>query len=161
MDTGVGKKMRIPACREEGIVKAFSSAIRLKTIGKTEEIDITRQVEAVITESGICEGMALVFTGHTTASVHLNNADKNLGEDLHDFLGELIKNKPDYRHNKGDYGRNADAHLKAVFVGNSITVPVTKGRLGLGQWQAIYFSDFDGPRARLVSVKVMGVPEED
>ena len=74
-------------------------------------------------------------------------------------MKEIVPNKPDFRHNKGDYGRNADAHLKSVLVGNSVTVPVTKGRLALGQWQAIYFSEFDGPRSRLISIKVFGAQE--
>lgn len=142
-------------------MNVFSSVIRLKTTGKSEEVDITKQVEAVIAESGIYEGTALVFTGHTTASIHLNNRDKDLGEDFHDFLRTVVPNKPEYRHNKGDFGRNADAHLKALLIGNSVTVPVTKGRMGLGQWQAVYFSDFDGPRARLISVKIMGMSEDD
>ena len=137
-------------------MKAFTSAVRIRTQAKTEEVNITNQVEAVILESGIQEGLALVFTGHTTASVHLNNADRDLEQDFHELLNELVPNKPTFRHNKGEYGRNADAHLKSLLVGNSITVPVTKGRLALGQWQVIYFSEFDGPRSRLVSVKVFG-----
>ncbi|MBI2413055.1 MAG: YjbQ family protein [Deltaproteobacteria bacterium] len=140
-------------------MKVFTTAIRIKTSAKTEEVNITNQVEAVILESNIYEGMALVFTGHTTASIHLSNADRDLEEDFHNLLKELVPNKPDFRHNKGDYGRNADAHLKSVLVGNSITVPVTKGRLALGQWQAIYFSEFDGPRSRLISIKVFGAQE--
>lgn len=138
-------------------MKAFTSAVRIRTQAKTEEVNITNQVEAVILESGIQEGMALVFTGHTTASIHLNNADRDLEQDFHDLLNELVPNKPTFRHNKGDYGRNADAHLKTLLIGNSVTVPVTRGRLALGQWQVIYFSEFDGPRSRLVSIKVFGV----
>ncbi len=141
-------------------MKVFTGAIRVKSNAKTEEVNITNQVEAVILESSILEGMALVFTGHTTASIHLNNADKDLEEDFHNFLKEIIPNKPSYKHNKGDYGRNADAHLKSLFVGNSVTVPITKGRLALGQWQAIYFSEFDGPRSRLISIKVFGRAEK-
>lgn len=137
-------------------MKVYTSAVRIKSTAKTQEVNITNQVEAVVLESGITEGMALVFTGHTTASIHLNNADKALEDDLHELLSEMIPNKTTFKHNKGDYGRNADAHLKAVFVGNSVTVPITKGRLSFGQWQAIYFSEFDGPRARLFSVKVFG-----
>lgn len=144
---------------QEGRLKVFTSAIRIKTTGKTCEVNITPQVEAVILESGIYEGTALVFTGHTTASIHLNNADKDLEEDFHDLLRELVPNKPNFKHNKGDYGRNADAHLKSVLVGNSVHLPVTKGRLALGQWQAVYFSEFDGPRSRLISIKVTGVAE--
>jgi len=137
-------------------MKAFTSAVRIRTQAKTEEVNITNQVEAVILESGIQEGMALVFTGHTTASIHLNNADRDLEHDFHELLNELVPNKPTFLHNKGEYGRNADAHLKSLLTGNSVTVPVTKGRLALGQWQVIYFSEFDGPRSRLVSVKVFG-----
>jgi secondary thiamine-phosphate synthase enzyme len=137
-------------------MKAFTSAVRIRTKAKAEEVNITNQVEAVILESGIQEGMALLFTGHTTASVHLNNADRDLEQDFHDLLNELVPNKPTFRHNKGDYGRNADAHLKSLLIGNSVTIPITKGRLALGQWQVIYFSEFDGPRSRLVSVKVFG-----
>ncbi|HXI09240.1 MAG TPA: secondary thiamine-phosphate synthase enzyme YjbQ [Thermodesulfobacteriota bacterium] len=137
-------------------MKAFTSAVRIRTQAKTEEVNITNQVEAVILESGIQEGLALVFTGHTTASVHLNNADRDLEQDFHELLNEIVPNKPTFRHNKGEYGRNADAHLKSLLIGNSVTVPVTKGRLALGQWQVIYFSEFDGPRSRLVSVKVFG-----
>lgn len=141
-------------------MKVFNSAIRIKTNAKAEEVNITNQVEAVVQESEVQEGMALVFTGHTTASIHLNNADKDLEEDFHNFLSGLVPNKPTYKHNKGDYGRNADAHLKSLLVGNNVMIPVTRGRLALGQWQAIYFSEFDGPRSRLISIKVFGAPLE-
>lgn len=137
-------------------MKVFNDVIRLQTRQKTEEVKITDMVEAVIFESGIQEGIALIFTGHTTASVHLMNDDQALEKDFHDFLNDLIPNKASYRHNKGEYGKNADAHFKSLLVGNGVTIPVTGGRPGLGQWQAIYLSEFDGPRARLVSVKVIG-----
>ncbi len=138
-------------------MKVFISAIRIKTTQKTEEVNITPQVEACLLESGVHEGMALVFTGHTTASVHLNNADKDLENDLQDFLRELVPNRPSFKHNKGEFGRNADAHIKSLLIGNSVTIPVTKGRLALGQWQVLYFSEFDGPRSRLISVKIIGM----
>lgn len=137
-------------------MKVFTSSIRLKTTQKTEEVRITDQVEAVVFESGIIEGIAVVNTGHTTASVHMNNPDRALEGDFHDFLNELIPDKPAYRHSRGDYGRNADAHFKSLMVGTSLTVPVTRGKPSLGQWQAIYFSEFDGPRNRLITVKVLG-----
>lgn len=139
-------------------MKVFNDAIRLQTTQKCEDINITSMVEAIISESGVYEGTATIFTGHTTASIHLNNADPELAKDLHDFLNATIPNKPAYRHNKGDFGRNADAHFKSLMVGNSVTVPINRGRMALGQWQAIYFSEFDGPRNRLMSVKIMGIP---
>ncbi|MBI5598754.1 MAG: YjbQ family protein [Deltaproteobacteria bacterium] len=137
-------------------MKVFSSTVRLATTKKTEEVKITDQVEAVVHESGVSDGIVHIFTGHTTASLHLNNADRDLEADFHDFLNELVPNKPTYRHNKGDYGKNADAHFKSLLVGNGVTIQVTRGKLSLGQWQAIYFSEFDGPRKRLVSIKVIG-----
>ncbi len=137
-------------------MKVFTSAIRLTTTEKAEEINITDQVEAIVSESGIQEGIAVVFTGHTTAAIHLNNSDRDLERDFHDLMNELVPDKPTFRHNKGEYGRNAHAHIKSLLVGNTTIVPVTKGRVALGQWQAIYFSEFDGPRNRLISVKVMG-----
>jgi secondary thiamine-phosphate synthase enzyme len=140
-------------------VKAYTNAIRLDTADKHGEVNITTHVEGLVYESGIVEGMALIFTGHTTASVHLNNADTALEEDLHGLLDKLVPKSREYKHNKGEYGKNADAHIKSLMLGNSVTVPVTKGRLALGQWQAIYFSEFDGPRSRLISVKVLGSAE--
>ncbi|OGQ03946.1 MAG: hypothetical protein A2W38_00385 [Deltaproteobacteria bacterium RBG_19FT_COMBO_58_16] len=142
-------------------MKVFTSAIRIRSNKKAEEVNITNQVEAVVLESNIYEGMALVFTGHTTASIHLGNADRDLEDDFHSFLDEQIPNKETYKHNKGDYGRNADAHLKSLLVGSSVTVPITKGRLVLGQWQAIYFSEFEGPRSRLISIKITGLSKEN
>ena len=141
-------------------MKAFTSAIRIKTTARTEEVNIADQVAAVVLESGVYEGMALVSTGHTTASVHLNYSDRDLEQDFHDLLNEVVPNKPTYRHNKGNFGKNADAHIKSLLIGHSVTIPVTKGRLSLGQWQAVYFSEFDGPRARLISVKVLGLSRE-
>lgn len=137
-------------------MKVFTSAIRLKASEKEEEVNITDQVEAILFESSVKDGIVVVFTGHSTAAVHLNNPDRALESDFHDFLRGVIPNKADYKHNKGEYGKNADAHIKSTVIGHSVTIPVSKGRLQLGQWQAIFFSEFDGPRSRLISVKVMG-----
>lgn len=139
-------------------MKVFNDTIRLQTTQKGEDINISSMVEAIVHESGVYEGSATIFTGHTTASIHFSNADPELAKDLHDFLSEIIPNKPTYRHNKGDYGRNTDAHFKSLLVGNSVTIPINRGRIVLGQWQAIYFSEFDGPRNRLISIKIMGIP---
>lgn len=134
----------------------FSDAMRIATTQKTEDINITDMVGAVVYESKIREGSAVVFTGHTTAGIHLNNNDPELAIDLHDLLNEIVPNKKSFKHNKGDYGRNADAHIKSVLVGNSVAIPVSNNKLALGQWQAVYLSEFDGPRNRVISVKIIG-----
>ena len=138
-------------------MKVFSNNIRLATTEKDSETNITDLVEAIVLESSVKEGSVLINTGHTTAAIHLNYADRDLEEDYMELLTDLVPNKPTYRHNKGDYGRNADAHLKSIIVGNWVTLPVSKSRVSLGEWQAIYFSEFNGPRNRLISVKVMGI----
>ncbi|MFQ5442369.1 MAG: secondary thiamine-phosphate synthase enzyme YjbQ [Thermodesulfobacteriota bacterium] len=142
-------------------MKVFTSSIRVKTAGKTEEINITDQVEATILESEIYEGMALVTTGHTTTSVYLNYADPDLNEDLQGILREIVPAASGYKHNKGEFGKNADAHIKSLLIGHGVTLPVTRGRLALGEWQTIYFSEFDGPRTRLISIKVMGLKRDE
>ena len=137
-------------------MNVFSDTIRITTTHKTEDISITDIVESVIFESKIKEGSAVIFTGHTTAGIHLNNNDPDIAEDLHGLLNELISNKKGFKHDKGDYGRNADAHIKSVLVGNSVTIPVMNNKLALGQWQGIYLSEFDGPRNRVIVVRVIG-----
>ena len=84
-------------------MNVYTNAVRLDTAAKNAEVNITTHVEGLVHESGIAEGMALVFTGHTTASVHLNNADTALEDDLHRFLNKLVPNSQSYKHNKGEY----------------------------------------------------------
>lgn len=138
-------------------MKVFASTIKFETNEKTGETDITNQIEVIIKESEVEEGSVLVFTGHTTGSVHLNNADRDLQIDFHDIMTKLVPPSDEYHHNKGDYGKNTDAHIKSTIIGQSLSIPITMGRMTLGQWQAVYFSEFDGPRKRLISVKVTGV----
>ncbi len=138
-------------------MKVFNRFIELETKKRQEEVNIKELVEAILFESGVSEGLITVFTGHTTAGVHLSNEDRALEQDFHDFLNESIPDKASYRHDRGDFGRNATAHFKSVLVGNSVTLPVTKGKIMFGKWQTLYFSEFDGPRRREVFVKVIGV----
>jgi len=138
-------------------VKVFSGSIRVSTTQVREDMNITERVAEIVSDSGINEGMVLVFTPHTTASVYINFGDRGLEEDLDSVLGELVPEGGAYKHSTGDYGSNAPAHIKSLLIGRSITLPVTRGVCGLGQWQTIYFSEFGGPRPRLISVKVMGI----
>ncbi len=137
-------------------MRIFERVIEIETTERLQEVKIRDVVEAVLYESGIKEGLLTLFTGHTTAAIHLGNEDEDLEKDFHDFLNQWIPNKPTYRHNRGDYGRNADAHFKSTLVGNSVTLPVREGRIVLGKWQTIYFSEFHGPRKREFVVKIIG-----
>ncbi len=139
-------------------MRVYSGSIRVTTSHEREDMNITERVAEIVRASGIGEGMVLVSTPHTTASVYINYGDRGLEEDLDAVLADMVPEAGAYRHSTGGYGSNAPAHIKSLLLGRGVTLPVTRGNCGLGQWQTIYFSEFGGPRPRLISVKVMGTP---
>jgi len=129
--------------------------ISLQTPRREAWIDVTGEIERVVGESGVREGMCLVFCPHTTAAVTVNeNADPDVPADVRDALARLIPAGAKFRHAEG----NSDAHAKSSLVGCSCLLPVSAGRLVLGRWQAVFFCEFDGPRTRQVWVQVLGRP---
>lgn len=131
------------------------ASLTLATSRPHEVRDITSEVEAAVRESGARDGLCTVFTPHATAAVTINeNDDPNVGVDLLDALGRLVKDHDGWRHDRVD--DNAAAHIKAAIVGPSETIPVKDGRLALGTWQNVFFCEFDGPRpSRRVHVTVV------
>lgn len=126
--------------------------IEIKTKTRNELIDITPQVEKVVEESGIAEGICVVVVPHTTAGVTVNeNADPSVKADIIAKLGQFVPANDRYLHQEG----NADAHIKAALVGTSESLLVRGGQLALGTWQGVFFCEFDGPRKRQVWVRVM------
>ncbi|BES81478.1 secondary thiamine-phosphate synthase enzyme YjbQ [Pyrodictium abyssi] len=119
-----------------------------------EVIDITTKVETIVQNSGIRNGLCLVFVPHATAAIIANEAEPGLLSDYIDFLKETFK--PDYkwRHNRID--DNAHAHLASAVIGPSRVFPVMNGRLVRGTWQNILLIELDGPRTRRVIVEIMG-----
>ncbi len=130
----------------------ITKEIQVKTKTRNELVDITPQVEKVVGESGVSEGICLLAVPHTTAAVTVNeNADPSVKADIIAKLNELAPAGDHYHHVEG----NADAHIKAVLVGSSETLLVRGGRLSLGTWQGVFFCEFDGPRTRRVWVRVL------
>ena len=123
------------------------------TKSRSQMIDVTSRVQALVTKLRVSEGFVLVYNPHTTAAVTINeNADPDVQHDLLTKLGELIpKSEKFYQHSEG----NSDSHLKAAMLGSSATVLIEDGELVLGRWQGIYFCEFDGPRQREMLVKVV------
>jgi secondary thiamine-phosphate synthase enzyme len=124
------------------------------TTGKHDQmLDITAQVQNIITQEQVQEGIALVYCPHTTAAITINeNADPDVVHDIMLRLEEMYPwNHPRDRHGEG----NSAAHLKASTLGSSELIPITAGCLVLGTWQGIYFCEFDGPRQRNCYVKVI------
>ena len=125
--------------------------IVVETRRRSEIVDITDEVRRKVRESGVNSGIALIYTPHTTSGLIINEAESGLIEDIVEALDEIIP-KISFRHNRID--NNADAHIKASIVGNSVIVPVENSDLVLGTWQRILFIEFDGPRRRKVYVSV-------
>ncbi len=127
--------------------------ITLKTTGRNQFIDITRQVESIVLQSGVRKGICIIYVPHTTAGVTINeNADPTVRKDIISSLEKLVPwREPFYEHAEG----NSAAHIKSSLIGCNQTVIVQEGKLLLGTWQGIYFCEFDGPRTRKVYVKVI------
>ncbi len=129
----------------------FHETVAIRTPGREAMIDVTREVATVVSGSGVAAGVVTLFVPHTSAGITINeNADPDVTADMLDWLRRLIPRDAGFRHAEG----NSDAHLKSSLVGTSVQVPLVDGRLVLGQWQGIYFCEFDGPRLRQLEVVV-------
>ena len=126
--------------------------ITIKTNTRAQILDITAQVQKVVSESGIAEGLCCVFIPHTTAGVTINeNADSSVRQDIVMELNKVIPFDDNYSHLEG----NSAAHIKASIIGPSVNIPVKNNNLFLGTWQGICFCEFDGPRTRKYYVKIV------
>ena len=126
--------------------------LEVRTDRHTQMIDITRKVQQVVTESGVQEGICMVFIPHTTAAVTINeNADPDVVRDFTTEIGKIVPWEDGYHHMEG----NSAAHLKSSMIGFSEHIIIENGRLVLGTWQGIYFCEYDGPRNRKCYVKII------
>ena len=118
--------------------------------------NITPEVERVVHESGVQEGLCLVNAMHITASVFINDDESGLHQDYKAWLEKLAPHDPGrYEHNLTGED-NGDAHHKRQIMGREVVVAVTKGRLDFGPWEQIFYGEFDGRRKKRVLVKVIG-----
>ncbi len=125
--------------------------VSVQTSGRNDMVDITDKVVSAVRESGIRDGICIVYIPHTTCAVTINeNADPSVKQDILTELDKIVPWKDGYRHLEG----NSAAHIKAGMFGFSQTIPVTGGRLPLGTWQGIYLCEFDGPRSRTVQIEL-------
>ncbi|MBO5227180.1 MAG: YjbQ family protein [Ruminococcus sp.] len=120
---------------------------------KEEFVSITAQVKGAIAESGVKDGICVVYSPHTTAGITINeNADPDVQTDLLLAYAKAFPDRREFRHSEG----NSAAHAKASAMGCSATLIIENGKPLLGIWQNIYFCEFDGPRVRKFYVKIMG-----
>ena len=119
-------------------------------------VNITPQVEGVVAESGVREGLCLVNAMHITASVFINDDEPGLHEDYKKWLEGLAPHDPArYRHNRTGED-NGDAHHKRQIMGREVVVAVTAGKLDFGPWEQIFYGEFDGRRKKRVLIKILG-----
>jgi secondary thiamine-phosphate synthase enzyme len=120
-----------------------------------EYINITDEVEQVVRNSDVREGMVLVSAMHITAGVYVNDAESGLIADIDEWLEGLAPFRQDYRHHQTGE-TNGDSHLKSLIIHHEVIVPITEGKLDLGPWQQVYYAEFDGQRRKRLIIKVMG-----
>src|SRR5256885_8770143 len=152
-------------------MRTHTRYLTFDTTERRQFVRITDQVQEAVDESGIAEGLALVSAMHITAGVWVNDDEPGILADTLEWLDklappswqppsntvaeQLLPEGGDYRHHRGGED-NGDAHLKNLLVHHQVIVPVTDGRLDLGPWQAIFYTEFDGQRPKRLIIKVIG-----
>jgi secondary thiamine-phosphate synthase enzyme len=127
-------------------------SMRIKTSRRTQMVDVTLEVQRVVTALGIKTGTCFLYVPHTTAGILINeHADPDVASDAEGALDRLVPLSGPYRHAEG----NSDSHVKTMLVGMTNFVFVEEGKLALGRWQGIFLAEFDGPRERRIYVKVL------
>lgn len=134
-----------------------NGSISIKTSAKDEIVDITSKVAEIVYKSKVRDGIACVFVVGSTAAVTTVEHEPGLVSDMRDAMERLYPRDIDYEHHQRWGDGNGHSHIRASFVGPSLTVPVVDRQLQLGTWQQIVFMEFDNkPRTRELSVQVLG-----
>jgi secondary thiamine-phosphate synthase enzyme len=138
-------------------VKSLTEYLTFKTKTRRAFLNITQDIEKLVTKSGVKEGLCLVNAMHITASVFINDNESGLHHDYEKWLEELAPHKPIDHYHHNDTGEdNADAHLKRQVMGREVVVAITNGELDFGPWETIFYGEFDGKRNKRVLVKIIG-----
>jgi secondary thiamine-phosphate synthase enzyme len=137
-------------------MKSKTEHLTFTVPARMDFVNITGEVERVVQQSGVREGLCLVNAMHITASVFINDDEPGLHQDYKDWLEHLAPHDPArYRHNRTGED-NGDAHHKRQLMGREVVVAVTAGKLDFGPWEQIFYGEFDGRRPKRVLVKVIG-----
>jgi secondary thiamine-phosphate synthase enzyme len=130
----------------------ITTSISVKTDKNKQMINVTERLEKLIKDNNITKGEMILFVPHTTAAVTINeNADPDVKTDMIYGLNTIVKDLDAFKHFEG----NSDAHIKSTLVGNTQTILIDEGNLMLGTWQGIYFMEFDGPRTRELTIRIV------
>ncbi|HWG50202.1 MAG TPA: secondary thiamine-phosphate synthase enzyme YjbQ [Candidatus Acidoferrales bacterium] len=136
-------------------MKFHTAYLTFNTRKHREYVHITPQVEKIVQESGVRNGLALVSAMHITAGVYVNDDEDGLIQDIDRWLEQLAPFNEGYLHHQTGED-NGDSHLKAILVHHQVMLPVKDGALLLGTWQRVFYAEFDGQRSKRVLVAIMG-----
>jgi secondary thiamine-phosphate synthase enzyme len=126
--------------------------LSVRTERRTQLLDVTAAIAKLVQDAAVHSGICYLYVPHTTAGIIVNeNADPDVAADIEAALARLVPKSGEYKHAEG----NSDSHIKTSLVGTSVTIFISEGRLELGRWQGIFFCEFDGPRTRLLRVKIV------
>ena len=150
-----------------GKYATYSEELWIQTPERYEIVPITTEVQRVVADSDIIDGVVLVNPMHITASVYVNDLEYGLHHDIMRLLERLApyhgpngSDGDEYRHHRTGED-NGDAHLRRQLLGHQVTMAVSDGRLHLGNWEQIHYAEFDGKRRKRILVKVMGILRGD
>ncbi len=137
-------------------MKSYRKELYFNIPSRRGLVNITRDVENALSESGIQEGLVLVNAMHITASVFINDDEAGLHRDFEAWLETLAPEKPYSRYAHNGFEDNGDAHLKRTVMGREVVVAITDGRLDFGPWEQIFYYELDGKRQKRVLIKIIG-----
>jgi secondary thiamine-phosphate synthase enzyme len=137
-------------------MKSHTVYLTLNTKERYKMVHLTPEIEDIVHQSGIDDGLCFVSPMHITAAIYVNDHEDGLIEDISQWLENIAPRWPGYKHHHTGED-NGDAHLKSLLLHHETTLPITKGRLDLGTWQRIFYAEFDGQRAKRVIVKILGL----
>ena len=138
-----------------------AETLTVETAERVELVDLTELISQVVRTCGIREGLASLWSSHTTCAVFINEDQRALHADIKQFLEQTVSRDGKWLHNDPAHSdcdrNNADAHLRAILLGHSMTLQITGGELVLGQWQRVLAAELDGPRTRTFRLQLQGL----
>jgi secondary thiamine-phosphate synthase enzyme len=138
-------------------MKSITKYLTFHTEKRFKLINITPEIEKIVRESTVNEGICLVNSMHITSSIFINDDEIGLLQDFEKWLENLAPHAPIEQYLHNDTGEdNADAHIKRQIMGRETVIAITKGKLDFGPWEQIFYGEFDGCRNKRILVKVIG-----
>jgi secondary thiamine-phosphate synthase enzyme len=137
-----------------------NKVVCIPTEKKQQLVDLTEMLQETVQASGVRNGIAGIYSQHTTASLMISERQAALIDDVLDFLTRVVDDGVNYKHNRPELSdcerKNAASHLRGLLLNHSVMVPIVDGKPVLGQFQSVLLAELDGPRLRSVHVQLLG-----